>query len=60
VVAAVLRAGLNRARVRDAVRALAPWPGAGGTVSWNALDRNESALVLRAWSGGRLTAVSRP
>ena len=60
VVAAVVRAGLNRARVRDAVRALAPWPGAGGTVSWNALGRNESALVLRAWSGGRLTAVSRP
>jgi branched-chain amino acid transport system substrate-binding protein len=51
---AVRRAGLNRALVRDAVRALGPWPGASGTVSWNALGRNERAVVLGSWRDGRL------
>lgn len=54
VAAAVRRAGLNRAVIRDAVRPLAPWSGASGTVSWNALGRNERPLVLGSWSGGRL------
>ena len=58
--AAVRRAGLNRARIRDAVRALAPWPGASGTVSWNALGRNERATALGAWRGGRLAVARRP
>lgn len=53
---AVRRAGLNRARIRDAVRALAPWPGASGTVSWNALGRNERAVALGSWRDGRLSA----
>jgi branched-chain amino acid transport system substrate-binding protein len=58
--AAVRRAGLNRARIRDAVRALAPWPGASGTVTWNALGRNERATALGAWRGGRLAVARRP
>jgi branched-chain amino acid transport system substrate-binding protein len=53
---AVRRTGLNRALVRDAVRALAPWPGASGTVSWNALGRNERAVALGCWRDGRLSA----
>ena len=57
---AVRRAGLNRALVRDAVRALMPWPGASGTVSWNARGRNERAVVLGSWRGGRLSVVRRP
>jgi branched-chain amino acid transport system substrate-binding protein len=57
---AVRRTGLNRALVRDAVRALAPWPGASGTVSWNALGRNEGAVALGAWKNGRLRVAPRP
>jgi branched-chain amino acid transport system substrate-binding protein len=57
---AVRRAGLNRALVRDAVRALMPWPGASGTVSWNARGRNERAVVLGSWRGGLLSVVRRP
>jgi len=60
VAAAVREAGLNRVRIRDAVRALAPWPGASGTVSWNALGRNERATALGAWSDGRLRLARRP
>ena len=59
VAAAVREAGLNRARIRDAVRALAPWPCASGAVGWNALGRNEGAPVLGRWQGGRLVAPSR-
>jgi hypothetical protein len=56
-VAAVRGAGLNRALVRDAVRAIAPWPGASGVVSWSALGRNERRVVLGSWVNGRLRAV---
>jgi branched-chain amino acid transport system substrate-binding protein len=56
VAAAVRRAGLNRARIRDAVRALAPWPGASGSVSWNALGRNQTPVAVGVWRGGRLRA----
>ena len=54
VAAAVASAGLNRALIRDAVRSLSPWPGASGTVSWNALGRNERAVALGSWVDGRL------
>ena len=57
VVAAVRRAGLNRARIRDAVRALAPWTGAGGTIEWDALGRSQRRVSLRRWSRGHLVAV---
>lgn len=46
VTAAVRRAGLNRARIRDEVRALAPWTGASGVVRWNNQGRNESTLRM--------------
>ena len=51
VAAAVRRAGLNRARIRDAVRGLAPYEGAGGVVRWNALGRNETGVRLSAPRG---------
>jgi branched-chain amino acid transport system substrate-binding protein len=51
---AVRRAGLNRARIRDAVRDLAPWDGASGTVRWDARGRNDGAVRLGRWRGGRL------
>ena len=60
VAAAVRRAGLNRALIRDAVRSLAPWPGASGIVSWNALGRNDRAVALGSWADGRLRLVRKP
>ena len=53
-VAAVRRAGLNRARIRDAVRDLAPWAGASGEVQWDPRGRNTAPVALGTWSGGRL------
>jgi branched-chain amino acid transport system substrate-binding protein len=51
---AVGRAGLNRARIRDALWTLAPWPGATGEVRWDALLRNDAPVGLARWRGGRL------
>jgi ABC-type branched-subunit amino acid transport system substrate-binding protein len=50
VTAAVRRAGLNRARIRDEVRAIAPWTGAASVVRWNNQGRNESTLVMGSWT----------
>ena len=55
VAAAVREAGLNRARIRDAVRALAPWAGVAGPVRWDPLGRNQAPVALGAWREGRLT-----
>jgi branched-chain amino acid transport system substrate-binding protein len=54
LVDAVRRAGLNRARLRDAVRALSPWPGVSGPICWNPLGRNLRAASLGVWRDGRL------
>jgi branched-chain amino acid transport system substrate-binding protein len=40
LVASVRRAGLNRARIRDAVRDLSPWQGVAATMEWDGLGRN--------------------
>jgi ABC-type branched-subunit amino acid transport system substrate-binding protein len=58
VVAAVRQAGLNRPRIRDAVRALAPWSGASGGVAWNPRGRNERVPVLGRWRSGRLETLA--
>jgi branched-chain amino acid transport system substrate-binding protein len=60
VAQAVRRAGLNRALVRDAVRALAPWPGASGRVSWDPLGRNATGVALGPWRDGCLEVGGRP
>jgi branched-chain amino acid transport system substrate-binding protein len=56
VVAAVRNAGLNRPRIRDAVRALDGWSGAGAPVRWSALGRNERCLAIGRWREGHLLA----
>ena len=55
--AAVRREGLNRARIRDAIRDLSPWPGACGRVRWNARGRNDDVVRPARWTGGRLVPV---
>ncbi len=60
VAAAVRHAGLNRARIRDAVRALAPWQGASGPVDWNPLGRNARLARVGVWRGGRFSPSPHP
>ena len=49
VTAATRQAGLNRARIRDAVRELAPFEGASGVVRWDAQGRAERQVVFARW-----------
>jgi branched-chain amino acid transport system substrate-binding protein len=51
---AVRAGGLNRVRIVEALRALAPWSGAAGSVRWDALGGNLRPVGLARWQGGRL------
>jgi len=57
VVEALRHSGLNRARLRDAVRALSPWAGVSGPVAWDAVGRNDRPVSLAVWKGGRLASL---
>ena len=46
LVAAVRQAGLNRARIADALRRLSPWEGVAGVVRWDTLGGNIRPVQL--------------
>ncbi len=45
-VSAIRKAGLNRARIRDAVRDLAPFQGVTGAIDWDAVGQNRRPVKL--------------
>ncbi|HEX6881381.1 MAG TPA: ABC transporter substrate-binding protein, partial [Terriglobales bacterium] len=46
-VRATQAAGLNRIRIRDAVRKLAPYNGVAGTINWDALGQNDQPVHMQ-------------
>jgi branched-chain amino acid transport system substrate-binding protein len=52
VVAAVRKAGLNRARIHDALRGLSGWKGGLGEVRWDRLGGNTRPVTLGAIRDG--------
>ncbi|MGW8181447.1 MAG: ABC transporter substrate-binding protein, partial [bacterium] len=46
LVEAIRKAGLNRARIRDAVRSLSPWQGFSGQIIWDPLGQNARPVRL--------------
>ncbi len=46
LVAAIDRGGLNRVRIRDALRQLSPWEGVAGRVQWDPLGGNTRPAQL--------------
>jgi branched-chain amino acid transport system substrate-binding protein len=46
-VAAIRKAGLNRARIREAVMELSPYAGVTGRIEWDAMGQNRRAPLLR-------------
>ena len=52
-VAAVRKAGLNRARIGDALRAISPWKGVSGTIQWDPLGSNIRPVPLGTIQSGR-------
>jgi branched-chain amino acid transport system substrate-binding protein len=57
LVAAVRKAGLNRARIGDAVRELSPWTGAAGTIEWDPSGSNTRPVRLGTVKDGRVVAA---
>jgi ABC-type branched-subunit amino acid transport system substrate-binding protein len=60
LIAAIRKAGLNRARIRDAVRELSPWAGVTGSVKWDTLGGNSRAVQLGTVRAGRVISASGP
>jgi len=59
LVAAIRKAGLNRARIGDAVRQLSPWEGVAGTIRWDTLGSNARPVRLGTIQGGRVVPADR-
>jgi ABC-type branched-subunit amino acid transport system substrate-binding protein len=62
LVAAIRKAGLNRARIRDALADLSPWRGVTGVIQWDPTGSNTRPITLGTIAGGRIVplATSRP
>jgi branched-chain amino acid transport system substrate-binding protein len=57
LIAAVRCSGLNRVRIRDALRELSPWPGVSGSIVWDAPGSNCRPVTLCTIAGGRIVPV---
>ena len=60
LIAAIRKAGLNRALIRDAISELSPWNGVTGTIRWDPLGSNERAVHLGTVRDGRVISASGP
>jgi len=54
LIAAIRQAGLNRARIRDAVRNLSPYEGVTGSINWDGLGSNCRPVGLGTIKNGRI------
>lgn len=59
-IAAARAAGLNRARIRDAIEALSPYSGVTGTIRWDPLGSNARPASLGTIRDGRVMPVQGP
>jgi branched-chain amino acid transport system substrate-binding protein len=59
LVAAVRTAGLNRARIRDALKQLSPYSGVTGTIQWDPLGSNTRAASLGTIRHGRVIPAQK-
>jgi branched-chain amino acid transport system substrate-binding protein len=57
LVAALRTAGLNRARIRDALKSLSPYSGVTGTIRWDPLGSNTRPVSLGTIRRGRATGA---
>ena len=54
IASALERSGPNRARLGDALRDLAPWRGAAGSVEWDETGQNQRAVLMATFGGGKI------
>jgi ABC-type branched-subunit amino acid transport system substrate-binding protein len=60
LIIAIRKAGLNRARIHDEVRALSPWHGVTGEIQWDPLGSNSRIVRLGTIRDGRVISALRP
>ena len=58
LVAAINKAGLTRARIRDAIRELSPWTGATGEVRWDGPGSNTRPVFPGTLANGRAARLT--
>ena len=59
LIAAIRKAGLNRARIHDEVRSLSPWQGVTGKIQWDPLGSNSRLVYLGTIRNGRVRMLSQ-
>jgi ABC-type branched-subunit amino acid transport system substrate-binding protein len=59
LVAAIRRAGLDRAQIRAALAELSPWKGVSGTIRWDEIGRNSRGARLGTIRNGQVRATRR-
>ena len=57
LIQAIQKAGLNKARIRDALRGLSGWEGASGIVRWDAVGQNTRPVRLGTFRDGQIAAI---
>jgi len=57
LISAIRQAGLDRRRIRDAVRELSPFSGVTGTIKWDSLGGNSRTVRLGTIKSGQLGLV---
>jgi len=55
LIESIRNAGLNRARIRDAIEAISPWTGEAGRIEWDPVGRNRRPVSLATIRAGRVT-----
>jgi len=59
-IAAIRRAGLDRARIIAALQDMPPWPGAGGEIRWDGFGANSRPVALGTIRDGRIRPFGLP
>jgi branched-chain amino acid transport system substrate-binding protein len=59
LIAAIHKAGLNRALINDALRSLSPWQGVTGEIQWDPLGSNSRLINLGTIRNGVVQKLSR-
>jgi len=57
LIAAIRRAGLDRAQIRAALAELSPWTGASGTIRWDEIGRNARRARLGTVRNGEVRPI---
>ncbi len=55
---AIENAGLQRERIRDAIRNLVPWEGVNGIVDWDQFGQNKRSVQLATIESGKVRPVA--